>query len=107
MIVYQVWHTIFEFLQHLFEKFIYLIASSFALINFRIKSQIPAVLNKWATALNENIEEIKSDYVFAMKKAVIDFVLQNSLTNLKKDSHLELTAERKEANKMFNRWRYR
>ncbi|KNC27087.1 hypothetical protein FF38_00904 [Lucilia cuprina] len=73
----------------------------------RIKSQIPAVLNKWATALNENIVEIKSDYVFAMKKAVIDFVLQNSLINLKKDAQLELTAERKEANRMFNRWRYR
>ncbi|KAM7353017.1 dynein heavy chain at 36C isoform 1-T1 [Cochliomyia hominivorax] len=73
----------------------------------RIKSQIPAVLNKWVTALNENIEEIKSDYVFAMKKAVIDFVLQNSLTNLKKNTKLELTPERKEANQMFNRWKYR
>lgn len=81
--------------------------SSFCSINSRIKSQIPAVLNKWATALNENIDEIKSDYVFAMKKAVIDFVLQNSLTNLKKETQLEMTEERKEANQMFNRWRYR
>lgn len=65
------------------------------------------MLNKWETALSENINEIKSDYVFSMKKAVVDFVLQNSLANLKKDTKLELTSERKEVNAMSNKWRYR
>ncbi|XP_073827136.1 dynein heavy chain at 36C [Musca autumnalis] len=73
----------------------------------RIKSQIPPVLNKWETALTENINEIKSDYIFSMKKAVVDFVLQNSLANLKKETKLELTKERKEVNAMSNKWRYR
>lgn len=76
-------------------------------LHYRIKSQIPPVLNKWETALMENINEIKSDYVFSMKKAVVDFVLQNSLANLKKDTKLELTSERKEVNAMSNKWRYR
>uniref|UniRef100_A0A1A9WZY9 Dynein heavy chain 7, axonemal n=1 Tax=Glossina brevipalpis TaxID=37001 RepID=A0A1A9WZY9_9MUSC len=73
----------------------------------QIISQIPPYLNKWAVALQETIEEIKSDYVFAMKKAVVDFVLQNSLSNTKSKWKMEVTAERKEAKAMYNRWRYR
>uniref|UniRef100_A0A1A9WZZ0 Dynein axonemal heavy chain 7 n=1 Tax=Glossina brevipalpis TaxID=37001 RepID=A0A1A9WZZ0_9MUSC len=73
----------------------------------QITSQIPPYLNKWAVALQETIEEIKTDYVFAMKKAVVDFVLQNSLSNVKRKSKIELTAERKEAKAMANKWRYR
>uniref|UniRef100_A0A1B0F9M2 AAA+ ATPase domain-containing protein n=1 Tax=Glossina morsitans morsitans TaxID=37546 RepID=A0A1B0F9M2_GLOMM len=73
----------------------------------RITNQIPPYLNKWAVALQETIEEIKSDYVFAMKKAVVDFVLQNSLRTGTKNSKIEITTERKEAKAMYNRWRYR
>uniref|UniRef100_A0A1A9UMG0 Dynein axonemal heavy chain 7 n=1 Tax=Glossina austeni TaxID=7395 RepID=A0A1A9UMG0_GLOAU len=73
----------------------------------RITNQIPSYLNKWAVALQETIEEIKSDYVFAMKKAVVDFVLQDSLSSAKKKSKIEITKERKEAKAMYHKWRYR
>ncbi|XP_037882003.1 dynein heavy chain 7, axonemal-like [Glossina fuscipes] len=73
----------------------------------RITNQIPPYLNKWAVALLETIEEIKSDYVFAMKKAVVDFVLQNSLRSANKNSKIEMTREREEAKAMYNKWRYR
>lgn len=74
---------------------------------YRIIKQIPVYLNKWTTALNENIDEIKSDYIFAMKKAVVDFALQNSISNLKKEAKIEMTPERLEIKALTNRWRYR
>ncbi len=64
-------------------------------------------LNKWRTELNETVSEIKADYTFAMKKAVIDFVLNNTLPSLRKGQELALTPERKEIKIMMNRWRYR
>ena len=73
----------------------------------RIKLLIPPILNKWAIAMTENLDEIKTDYIFAMKKAVIDFVLNDSIENLKSEKKVALSHERIEVNQMFNRWKYR
>ncbi|XP_036230121.2 dynein axonemal heavy chain 7 isoform X1 [Bactrocera oleae] len=73
----------------------------------RITMLIRPELNKWRTELNETVSEIKADYTFAMKKAVIDFVLNNTLPSLRKGQELALTPERKEIKIMMNRWRYR
>lgn len=71
---------------------------------------IPPLLFKWQTALNENIAEVRADYVFAMKKAVVDFVLRHTvLDRLTKEGGVGKveTAERVEIQKMTNFWRYR
>lgn len=76
-------------------------------IYLSIQKQIPTYLNKWATALNETIEEIKSDYIFSMKKAVVDFVLKDSIAHLTSLSKEKPTFERKEVNALSNKYRYR
>ncbi|XP_068140477.1 dynein axonemal heavy chain 7 [Drosophila tropicalis] len=76
----------------------------------RITNLVPAFLNKWEAALSENIAEIRADYVFAMKKAVVDFVLRNTkLDHLTKEgsSHKIETPARKEVELLANHWRYR
>ncbi|XP_030383339.1 dynein heavy chain 7, axonemal [Scaptodrosophila lebanonensis] len=76
----------------------------------RISALVPAYLNKWESALNENIAEVRSDYVFAMKKAVVDFVLRESVLNrLTKEGRAtpQETEERQEVNRLMNHWRYR
>lgn len=40
---------------------------------------MPKRLLKYGGLVNENVAEIKSEYEFAVKKAVIDFVLGGSL----------------------------
>ncbi|KAH8413286.1 hypothetical protein KR009_009673 [Drosophila setifemur] len=76
----------------------------------RITDLVPPVLYKWESALNENIAEVRADYVFAMKKAVVDFVLRytvlDRLTKEGTGAKFE-TAERKEVTAMTNFWRYR
>ncbi|EDW55574.1 GM17246 [Drosophila sechellia] len=76
----------------------------------RITDLVPPLLYKWQTALNENIAEVRADYVFAMKKAVVDFVLRHTvLDRLTKEGVGGKfdTAERREVQSMTNFWRYR
>lgn len=71
---------------------------------------MPAFLKKWEAALIENIAEVRSDYVFSMKKAVVDFVLRHSvLDRLTQEGvpHIFATAERKEIDNLKNHFRYR
>lgn len=42
---------------------------------------VPKRLTKWQNIIDANIDEIKSDFIFISKKAVIDFVLGESLDN--------------------------
>ncbi|XP_032591888.1 dynein axonemal heavy chain 7 [Drosophila grimshawi] len=76
----------------------------------RIDNLVPALLKKWDSAFVENIAEVRSDYVFAMKKAVVDFVLRHSvldrLTHEGSPAKFK-TAERREIDKLMNHWRYR
>ncbi|ALC38670.1 Dhc36C [Drosophila busckii] len=76
----------------------------------RITNLVPELLKKWEVALVENIAEVRADYVFAMKKAVVDFVLRHSaLDRLTKEGVPAKfdTAERREIKHMMNHWRYR
>lgn len=42
---------------------------------------VPKRLTKWQNIIDANVDEIKSDFIFISKKAVIDFVLGKSLDN--------------------------
>ena len=42
---------------------------------------VPKRLIKWQSIIDANIDEIKSEYIYVSKKAVVDFVLGNSLDN--------------------------
>ncbi|XP_017857964.1 PREDICTED: dynein heavy chain 7, axonemal [Drosophila arizonae] len=76
----------------------------------RIDNLVPVLLKKWDSAFVENIAEVRSDYVFAMKKAVVDFVLRHSvLDRLTQEGAPPKfdTAERREIEKLMNHFRYR
>lgn len=55
--------------------------------------------------LNESFDEIKFEYLFSMKKAIVDFVLSDPLN--KQVKKIELTPARLEAKSIFNKWRHR
>lgn len=56
---------------------------------------VPKRLTKWQSIIDANIDEIKSEYIYVSKKAVIDFVLGKSLDTT--DAHdVEITRERNE-----------
>ncbi|XP_055917464.1 dynein axonemal heavy chain 7 [Eupeodes corollae] len=73
----------------------------------RIKGMIPESLLRFDLEMSDNLAQIKSDYIFAMKKAVIDYVLSNSLQCEQKEKEQIESVERIEAKATFNRWRYR
>lgn len=80
------------------------------MVFFRIINLVPPLLKKWESALIENIAEVRSDYVFSMKKAVVDFVLRHtSLDRLTEEGVPPkfATAERDEINALMNHFRYR
>lgn len=45
---------------------------------FRVFALISSKLLKWSNSLNELTSEIKEYYLVAVKKAIVDFVLQDS-----------------------------
>ncbi|KAH8377909.1 hypothetical protein KR093_007822, partial [Drosophila rubida] len=76
----------------------------------RIINLVPPLLKKWESALVENVAEVRSDYVFAMKKAVVDFVLRHSVLDRLTQEGAPATfdtPERKEIETLMNHWRYR
>lgn len=66
---------------------------------------IPQKLRRWEMELNESFDEIKFEYLFSMKKAIVDFVLSDPLN--KQVKKIELTPARLEAKSIFNKWRHR
>lgn len=71
----------------------------------RVVGLIPKKLMKWKIEFDLNVEEIKAEYLTAVKKAIVDFVLGDSLhKNVKKE---EVTDVRLEAKSMALKWKHR
>lgn len=64
----------------------------------RIIRLVPKRLTKWQSIIDASIDEIKSEYIYVSKKAVVDFVLGKSLdTNTTDKQHdVEVSRERNE-----------
>lgn len=71
----------------------------------RVLKLIPKKLTKWNDVLQTITAEMKEDYITAVKKAVIDFVLGDALTkNINKQ---EASSYRQELKEMSMKWRHR
>lgn len=71
----------------------------------RVLKLIPKKLTKWNDVLESITVEMKEDYITAVKKAVIDFVLGDALTkNINKQ---EVSQFRQELKEMSMKWRHR
>lgn len=71
----------------------------------RVLKLIPKKLTKWNDVLESITAEMKEDYITAVKKAVIDFVLGDALTkNINKS---EVSQFRQELKEMSMKWRHR
>lgn len=71
----------------------------------RVIRLIPKKLTRWNDVLESITVEMKEDYITAVKKAVIDFVLGDALTkNINKQEESKYRAELKE---MSMKWRHR
>lgn len=71
----------------------------------RVFKLIPKKLTKWTDVLEQITAEMKEDYITAVKKAVIDFVLGDALTkNINKQ---EVSQYRQELKEMSMKWRHR
>lgn len=71
----------------------------------RVFKLIPKKLTKWNDVLESITAEMKEDYITAVKKAVIDFVLGDALTkNINKQ---EVSQYRQELKEMSMKWRHR
>lgn len=58
---------------------------------------VPKRLTKWQSIIDANIDEIKSEYIYVSKKAVVDFVLGKSLDANTTDKHaVNVSRERNE-----------
>jgi dynein heavy chain len=71
----------------------------------RVLRLIPKKLTKWNDVLESIIVEMKEDYITAVKKSVIDFVLGDELT--KKINKQEESNNRAELKEMSMKWRHR
>jgi dynein heavy chain, axonemal len=71
----------------------------------RVLKLIPKKLTKWAGVLETITEEMKEDYIMAVKKAVIDFVLGDALT--KNINKVEEAKYKQELKDMSMKWRHR
>lgn len=71
----------------------------------RVLKLIPRKLTKWSGVLETITEEIKEDYIMAVKKAVIDFVLGDALT--KNINKVEEAKYKQELKEMSLQWRHR
>lgn len=71
----------------------------------RVFRLIPKKLTKWNDVLESITAEMKEDYITAVKKAVIDFVLGDALAkNINKQ---EVSQYRQELKEMSMKWRHR
>lgn len=71
----------------------------------RVLKLVPRKLTKWTDLLESITVEMKEDYITAVKKAVIDFVLGDALTkNINKQ---EVSQNRQELKEMSMKWRHR
>lgn len=71
----------------------------------RVLKLIPKKLTKWNDLLESITVEMKEDYITAVKKAVIDFVLGDALSkNINKQ---EVSQYRQELKEMSMKWRHR
>jgi dynein heavy chain, axonemal len=71
----------------------------------RVLRLIPKKLTKWNDVLDSIVVEMKEDYITAVKKAVIDFVLGDALS--KKINKQEESNHRAELKEMSMKWRHR
>lgn len=76
---------------------------SISLLTDRITKRIPLRLLRHRDIINANIEDVKNDYIFAMKKSVVDFVLGEAVENTNSLS-LHATKERKELRSISKRF---
>lgn len=73
---------------------------------FRIISLIPKRLLKYDSIIKTNVAEMSSEYEFAVKKAVIDFVLGGSLKEIYKISE-NPTKERRGLKEAGTRYKHK
>jgi dynein heavy chain, axonemal len=71
----------------------------------RVMGLIPKRLYKWEKTMNTILEEMKEEYVAAVKKAVVDYVLGD--VQHRHESKAEITAARKEVQAMSLKYRHR
>lgn len=71
----------------------------------RVLKLIPKKLTKWSGLLETITAEMKEDYITAVKKAVIDFVLGDALS--KNINKVEVSQHRQELKEMSMKWRHR
>lgn len=75
-------------------SFIFLLLLYFFYIYDRIIRLVPKRLTKWQSIIDANIDEIKSEYIYVSKKAVVDFVLGKSLDNNTADDKHDVKVSR-------------
>jgi dynein heavy chain len=71
----------------------------------RIIKLIPKHLVKYKSVLETVVNEIKDDYSFAVKKAMVDFVLGDAMTKYNKKE--EIAPHRLEAKALSLKWKHR
>ena len=71
----------------------------------RVLKLIPKKLSRWSDVLNAITVEMKEDYITAVKKSVIDFVLGDALAN--KINNQEESKYRAELKEMSMKWKHR
>ena len=71
----------------------------------RVYKLIPKKLMKWTDVLESITAEMKEDYITAVKKSVIDFVLGDALA--KNINKTEISQYRQELKEMSMKWRHR
>lgn len=65
-------------------------------------------MSKWQNIIEENLKEIKSEYTMSVKKAIVDFVLGDSLNKNASKSHgNDLTKERIELSTIALKYKHK
>lgn len=73
----------------------------------RIYSLIPKRFDKWKLNIQQNIMEVKEDYTMAIKKALVDFVLGESVHRNSELKGRELSSERKYVSTIAVKYRHK
>lgn len=73
----------------------------------RIYSLIPKRFDKWKSNIEQNIMEVKEDYTMAIKKALVDFVLGESVHRNSDQIGKELSSERKYVRTIALKYRHK
>lgn len=73
----------------------------------RIYSLIPNRFDKWKLIIEQNIMEVKVDYTMAIKKALVDFVLGESVHRNSELKGRELSSERKYVSTIAIKYRHK